>query len=293
MAMKRKPASPVLGAAMSAIGAAGAALVTQDSRFRHSFEAPLERIRPDPEQPRKRFDPAEIAALAATMAAEGQLQPVLLRPDPERRGGWILVAGERRWRAACHNGWASLLAIVHEGDAELAALLENLQRIDLDPVEEARALRRLLSRRGLTQGRAAELLGRSPAEISATLRLLTLPEAFLAQLAAQPAALPRNVLVELARLEDGPVRDRLIRLAEAGALTIRAIRAARAEPAVPAPPPPGQPAAPAGRLPAALLRGWQAGLEQRQATPHPLSPAERRQLTALRRQIEALLDRQG
>ncbi|MFC4169082.1 ParB/RepB/Spo0J family partition protein [Teichococcus aestuarii] len=289
MATKRKPASPVLGAAMSAIGAANEGLVTQDSRFRHSFEAPLDRIRPDPEQPRKRFEAAEIAALAATMATEGQLQPVLLRPDPERRGAWILVAGERRWRAARHNGWASLLAIVHEGDAELAALLENLQRVDLDPVEEAHALRRLLSRRGLTQGRAAELLGRSPAEISATLRLLTLPETFL----AQAAGIPRNVLVELARLEAGPVRDRLIRMAEAGELTVRAIRAARSEPAAPPPgrPVPDPPVPPGGGLPAALLRDWRAGLERRQAEPHPLTPAERRQLAALRRQIEALLDR--
>lgn len=280
MSPRRRPASPMLGAAMSVIGAATDGLVTQDSRFRHSFEAPLDRIRPDPAQPRKRFDEAEIAALAATMAAEGQLQPVLLRQDPERRGGWIIVAGERRWRAARRNGWPSLLAIAHEGDAELAALLENLQRVDLAPVEEARALKRLLARRGINQGRAAEMLGRSPAEISATLRLLTLPEDFL----AEAPAVPRNVLVELARLEDGPVRERLIRLARAGELTVRAIRAARPARAAPSP----SPSAPAG-LPAALLREWRAGLERRRAAGLPLSPAERRELRALQRQLAALL----
>ncbi|PHK93740.1 chromosome partitioning protein ParB [Pseudoroseomonas rhizosphaerae] len=284
MSPRRRPASPMLGAAMSVIGAATDGLVTQDSRFRHSFEAPLDRIRPDPDQPRKRFDEAEIAALAATMAAEGQLQPVLLRQDPERRGGWIIVAGERRWRAARRNGWPSLLAIAHEGDAELAALLENLQRVDLAPVEEARALKRLLARRGINQGRAAEMLGRSPAEISATLRLLTLPEDFL----AEAPAVPRNVLVELARLEDGPVRERLIRLARAGELTVRAIRAARPARAAPSPSPSPSPSAPAG-LPAALLREWRAGLERRRAAGLPLSPAERRELRALQRQLAALL----
>ncbi|MGY4803540.1 ParB/RepB/Spo0J family partition protein, partial [Teichococcus aerofrigidensis] len=244
---RRRPASPVLGAAMSAIGEASAALVPRDSRFRHSFEAPLERIRPDPAQPRRHFDPEALAALAATMAAQGQLQPVLLRRDPERPGGWVLVAGERRWRAARQNGWSSLLAIEHEGDAELAALLENLQRADLAPVEAARGVQRLLAREGMSQAEAARLLGQSPAEISATLRLLTLPEAFLARM----ARLPRNVLVELARLEEGPVRQRLMQLAERGELTVRAIRqAARGGPDAPRPEAAG---APRTLLPAAAV----------------------------------------
>lgn len=280
MSGRRKPASPVLGAAMSVIGSASEGLVTQDSRFRHSFEAPIDRIRPDPEQPRKHFDEAEIAALAATMAAEGQLQPVLLRQDPEQRGHWILVAGERRWRAARHNGWPTLLAILHDGDAELAALLENLQRVDLAPAEEARGLRRLLSRRGLSQSQAADMLGRSPAEISATLRLLTLPEEFL----AETSAIPRNVLVELARLEESPTRDRLIALARAGRLTVRAIREARVERPAPRPS-----SSPRPILSSATLRDWRAGLERRQAEGEPLSTAERRELQALRRQIEILL----
>ncbi|MDJ0390409.1 ParB/RepB/Spo0J family partition protein [Roseomonas sp. E05] len=277
MRPSRKPASPVLGAAISAIGAASDGLVPGDSRFRHSFEAPLARIRPDPDQPRKHFDPAEIAALAATMAAEGQLQPVLLRRDPEQRGGWILVAGERRWRAAQHNGWTSLLAIEHTGDAALAALLENLQRVDLTPAEEARGLQRLLAERGMSQAAAASLLGRSPAEISATLRLLTLPEDFL----ERAASLPRNLLVELARLEPGSLRDRLLRQAEAGSLTVRALRAARATPPVPQ-----QPKA----LRATLLKALTAKLARRRAEGSPLTPEERDHLAALRQRIDALLD---
>lgn len=281
---RRRPASPVLGAAMSAIGEASAALVPRDSRFRHSFEAPLERIRPDPAQPRRHFDPEALAALAATMAAQGQLQPVLLRRDPERPGGWVLVAGERRWRAARQNGWSSLLAIEHEGDAELAALLENLQRADLAPVEAARGVQRLLAREGMSQAEAARLLGQSPAEISATLRLLTLPEAFLARM----ARLPRNVLVELARLEEGPVRQRLMQLAERGELTVRAIRqAARGGPDAPRPEAAG---APRTLLPAAAVERLAARLAARRQSGRPLSPPERDGLEALRREIAALLE---
>src|SRR4051812_4499214 len=119
---------------MTLIEQASDALVTRDSRFRHSFEAPIDRIRPDPDQPRKVFAEEELAGLATTMSEQGQLQPVLLRRDPEQRGGYVLVAGERRWRAARLNGWQTILAIEHEGDAEVATLLENLQRVDLSPV---------------------------------------------------------------------------------------------------------------------------------------------------------------
>ena len=288
MSRARKPASPVLGAAMSVIEAAAEGLVPQDSRFRHSFEAPLARIRPDPAQPRRQFDEAEIASLAATMAAEGQLQPVLLKRDPAQRGNWILVAGERRWRAARHNGWTSLLAIEHEGDAALAALLENLQRVDLTPAEEARGVQRLITERKLSQAEVATMLGRSAGEISATLRLLTLPTDFLDR--ATP--LPRNLLVELARLEPGARRDRLMAQAEAGSLTVRALRAARAEPEAepPAPAPDPSPAAAPRPLSPALLAQLSAGLEQRRGDGTPLTPAERRRLREIRQQIDALLD---
>jgi ParB family chromosome partitioning protein len=294
MSRARKPASPLLGAAMSVIGSAAEALVPQDSRFRHTFEAPLARIRADPGQPRRQFDAAEIEALAATMAAEGQLQPVLVKRDPEARGGWILVAGERRWRAARHNGWTSLLAIEHAGDAALAALLENLQRVDLSPAEEARGVQRLIAERGLSQAQVAGMLGRSAGEISATLRLLDLPAGLL----ERSAPLPRNLLVELARLDPGPMRDRLLAQAEAGSLTVRALRAARSGPADPPPArspslpsdPPGAAGPPANPLKPALLEQLGAGLQRRLAEAVPLTPAERRRLKELRRQIDALLE---
>src|SRR5579875_1675909 len=204
MAGRSRPPSPILGAAAAMIGEASNALVGKESRFRHTFEIPLEKIRPDPNQSRKTFDPEEIAALAATMASAGQLQPILVRPDPEARGGWIIVAGERRWRAARLNGWDSILAIAHDGDPEVAALIENLQRVDLSPIEEARGLERLIAGKGWTQNDAAAALGKSKAEISARLRILSLaPEVLALQL-------------------------RLARKARTGGLTVRAIRAAKA-----------------------------------------------------------------
>ena len=173
MASRNKRPSPILGTAAAMIDEASGTLVTQDSRFRHTFEVPIDAVRPDPRQARKVFDDAEIRALAATMAAHGQLQPILLRKDPEARGRWVIVAGERRWRAALTLGWRFLLAIEHDGDPEVASLIENLQRVDLTPVEEARGLERLIKDKGWRQDAAAEALGRSKAEISAILRILT------------------------------------------------------------------------------------------------------------------------
>ena len=95
-------------------------------------ELPVELIRPNPRQPRTRFDEEGLRALVESIGASGIVQPLLVRPLAD--GSYELVAGERRWRAARLNGWPSLLAIEHDGDAEVAALLENLQRVDLTPL---------------------------------------------------------------------------------------------------------------------------------------------------------------
>jgi ParB family chromosome partitioning protein len=255
-------------------------LVTAESRFRHSFEAPVARVRSDPGQPRKRFAEAEIAALAATMRERGQLQPILLRRDPAHRGDWVIVAGERRWRAARLNGWDTILAIEHDGDADVAALLENLQRVDLTPLEEARGLQRLIEGKGWTQGRAAEAIGQSKAEVSATLRILSLPPAVLDEVLTSEPDTSRNVLVELARIEDPAVRQRLLRLARAGRLTVRAIRGAREE----------RTASPRGGAvnPPAVDR-LTAALEAIREGEGTLTAADRASLRRLRQQIDRLL----
>ncbi len=227
MAPRRKP-SPLMGAATAMLDGVSDMIVREDSRFRHSMEIAIDRVRPDPEQPRKMFDDTETTMLAQTMADQGQLQPILVRRDPDIRGHWLIVAGERRWRAAVVNGWPTILGIEHAGDAEVAMLIENLQRVDLAVVEEARGLQRLIDGKGWSQTRAAQVLGKTESEVSSTLRILTLPENLLDDLLmTKNSGSSRYVLAELARVEDGPMRDRLIRAARDGMLTQRMIRSSR------------------------------------------------------------------
>ena len=297
MPLRAKRPSPVLGAAMALIGEAGNTLVPKESRFRHTFEAPVDQIRPDPEQPRKVFTEVEIAALAATMAEQGQLQPILLRRDPDQRGNYIIVAGERRWRAARLNGWPTLLAIEHEGDAEVAALIENLQRVDLTAVEEARGLDRLIKGKGWTQAQAAEVLGKSKGEVSATLRILTLPQPVLDAVLTSELDIPRNALIEVARIESAAAREQLIELARHGALTIKAIRAAKKSAGsggdeadgAEAAKSPGHRGPTGGQLTFSTLDRLSSKLRSYREAGGAVSEGERKRLEDLRREIDALL----
>ncbi|MBB3268381.1 ParB family chromosome partitioning protein [Azospirillum sp. OGB3] len=223
---KGKGLSPILGAASSMIGDAASSLVTDGTGFRHSFEVPVSAVKPDPNQPRKTFHPDSIAELATTMAEQGQLSPILVQRDPDARGRWIIVAGERRWRAAQHNGWTTILASESPGDAAVVSLIENLQRVDLSPVEEARGVKRLMDDMSWSQKQAAEKLGKRTSEISAVLRILSLPESLLDKVLTSELSIAKNVLVELARVEDDALRQRLIGLAWSGGLTVKAIRSA-------------------------------------------------------------------
>jgi ParB family transcriptional regulator, chromosome partitioning protein len=221
MATKPPRCSPILGAASMMISEASGTLVTSDSRFRHSFEVALDVIEPDPDQARKKYAPENIAALATTMATQGQLQPILLRRHPTARGKWVIVAGERRWRAAQLNEWPTILAIEHDKDPEVASLVENLQRVDLNPVEEARGVRHLINGKQWTQDEAARVLGKPKSEVSALLKILSLPSDVLESVLTSELVIPRNVLVELARIEDTTIREPLLALAREGMLTVK------------------------------------------------------------------------
>lgn len=137
---------------------------------------PLREIEPDPNQPRKTFEESSLAELAASIAQHGLLQPIAVRPRVA--GGYTIVAGERRWRACRMAGLAEVPVIIKEVSDEEAmelALVENLQREDLDPVEEACGIRELIARCGLTQEQAAQKLGKSRSALANSLRLLNLP----------------------------------------------------------------------------------------------------------------------
>lgn len=139
---------------------------------------PIEQLHPNPNQPRRQFTDADLQDLAASIREKGVLQPLIARPMADRSGHYEIVAGERRWRA-------SQIAQIHEvpvlvrslDDTEVleVAIIENIQRADLNPIEEAMAFRQLMERFGHTQERLAEALSKSRSYIANLLRLLNLP----------------------------------------------------------------------------------------------------------------------
>jgi ParB family chromosome partitioning protein len=138
-------------------------------------ELPVRSLRPNPYQPRSEIDEAALEELIASMRASGLLQPVVVRP---RNGGYELIAGERRWRAAERLGWERIPALVREVDDQTLltlALIENLQRNDLSPIDEATGYRRLGEEFHLPHGEIARLVGRNRSTIANLLRLLQLP----------------------------------------------------------------------------------------------------------------------
>lgn len=183
---------------------------------------PLGRIRPNPQQPRRSFDEEGLAELAASIRSCGILQPLTVRRAGD---GYELVAGERRLRAARIAGLREvpcLVAQVGEEDSALLALMENLQRRDLDCWEEAQAIARLISRYGLSQEEAARRLGRAQPTVANKLRLLRLPEDVRALL-RENGLTERHARV-LLRLQDPEVQRRA-----AGDMVRRGMNVAQAE----------------------------------------------------------------
>lgn len=143
---------------------------------------PVGSIAPNPFQPRREFSEEELADLASSMKENGLLQPILVRPAPGTAPGapgrWELVAGERRWRAAMRLGWKDIAATVRDVDDRtllVLALVENLQRAELSPLDEAEGFRRLGEEFSLSQQQIAELVGRDRSTVANTMRLLQLP----------------------------------------------------------------------------------------------------------------------
>jgi len=152
----------------------GALIPQRGGAHASAIEIPITRIRPNPYQPRKRFDPETLAALTASIAVNGVIQPILVS---ETIDGYLLVAGERRLRAAQAAGLERIPAVVRQlidRDQLELALVENLQREDLDPIETADAYRQLTNRFGFTVDDVANRVGRARSTVANTLRLLDL-----------------------------------------------------------------------------------------------------------------------
>jgi ParB family chromosome partitioning protein len=148
---------------------------------------PLEMLTPSPFQPRKSMDEGALAELAQSIRQRGILQPLLVRPAPGRPGHFQIIAGERRWRAAQSVPLHEVPVMVRalsDSDAMAAGLVENLQRADLNPIEEAEGYQRLISEFQMTQEALGEAVGKSRSHVTNTLRILKLPAPVLAQVRA-------------------------------------------------------------------------------------------------------------
>jgi ParB family chromosome partitioning protein len=194
-------------------------------------ETPIELIHRNPDQPRRDFSEADIDDLAASIREKGVLQPILVRPMPGATGEFQIVAGERRWRAAQRAGLRQMPVVIRElNDLEMLeiAIIENVQRADLNAVEEAMGYRALMDRFGRTQDAVAQTVGKSRSHVANALRLLSLPESVQLELRAgrlsaghakalasapDPAGLARQVVERGLNVRD---TEMLVRRAQGG-----------------------------------------------------------------------------
>lgn len=185
--------------------------------------APIESLKPNPDQPRKIFDAADLDELSVSIRDKGVLQPILVRSQPGEDGVWQIIAGERRWRASQMARLTQVPIVVREmDDVEVfeVAIIENVQRADLNPLEEADAYTQLMQRFGRTQDAVAGVVGKSRSHVANTLRLLQLPDEVLdyvrdGRMSAGHARALINT-VDAGDLADRIVRDGLnVRQAEA------------------------------------------------------------------------------
>lgn len=183
-------------------------------------EVPVALILPNPDQPRKRFDPESISSLASSLKETGVIQPLVVRPLPD--GRYELIAGERRWRAAQEAGLEAvpvLLRSVDEVKRLQMAIIENVAREDLNPVEEARACAALIEELGVTKEELARQLGRSRAALSNLIRILDLPDKALDLISE--GELSEGHGRALLMMKDEAQRSRLARDAVKGGWSVR------------------------------------------------------------------------
>ncbi len=227
--MKAREPGPRLGRGLAALlGEAPPAERIANDGIR---ALPLDLLEPGPFQPRATMDETGLAELADSIRVRGILQPLLARPHPTHRGRFQIIAGERRWRAAALAGLHEAPALVRDfadADALAAALVENLQRQDLNALEEAEGYHRLIEEFGLTQEQLAQAVGKSRAHVSNTLRLLNLPDSVKAALQAGTltAGHARALLAH-------PAPERALSTVLANGLSVRATEALAADQRLP------------------------------------------------------------
>ncbi len=175
-AMNKRPMRRGLSALMADVGVDRSDVVSGSVGER---QMPIEKVHPNPDQPRRAFDEEALSDLATSIVSRGIIQPLIVRGMRDKPGEVEIVAGERRWRAAQRAGLHTVPVIQREfDDAEVleVAILENIQRADLNAIEEGQGFRELMDRFGHTQEKLAEVLGKSRSHVANLMRLLKLPE---------------------------------------------------------------------------------------------------------------------
>lgn len=176
--MSAKEANPRLGRGLAALLGDAPAAARGEAAAGGMSNLPIEHLEPGPYQPRQTMEPGALADLVESIRAQGVLQPLLARPHPGQQGRYQIIAGERRWRAAQQAGLHVVPVLVRalsDEDAAAAALVENLQRQDLNAIEEAEGYQRLVDDFQRTQEAVAQAVGKSRSHVANTLRLLNLP----------------------------------------------------------------------------------------------------------------------
>lgn len=189
-------------------------------------QIPPSRISPNPDQPRHFFNKDALADLTESVRTRGVLQPIIVRRDIKRDGYFILIAGERRWRASKAAGLAKIPAMIRgpkDNPAEIA-LIENLQREDLNPIEEAESLQRLKRHRGLSDAALAKIIGKSRVSVTESLSLNSLPETIKAE-CRMSDKFKKSQLLQVLRQPNSDAQLALWHALKTGHITVREARA--------------------------------------------------------------------
>lgn len=284
MALKKKPAG--LSLAVGQVGR-GVESLGSSSRTLKLRRVPMTTIRPNPHNERRQFGETDLTELARSIEQVGLLQPPLVRrgDDPDT---WVLVAGERRWRACMILGHTHLDVLEVEQGSGTASLIENLQREQLQPLDEARGLQALMTRDGLTAEALSAAIGKSPAYVSGMIGLLRLDESI--QKSPDLNQVSTNALIELSRLHS---TDQLYVWTEAQRdgepVTVARVRRWKAKVVTPktVKPPTERQKKPLAR------KGWEAlasRVEGHAATDHKLTPEERKAAERLHQLLTKVLE---
>lgn len=170
------------------------------------IEVEIEKLRPNPDQPRTNFDAEALQDLAGSINAHGLIQPIAVIEDPENEGAFVIVAGERRYRAYKLLGKETIPAIMTSGNPDEIALIENMQREDLSPIEEAEALAKLMERHKYKQEDLAKVIGKARTTVTELLNLNGLPEEIKSECRTSDIA-SKSLLIEIVRL--GKAEDQI------------------------------------------------------------------------------------